>query len=78
MSVIPIVLFHDRALLQDKDWAYATECTIAYVDEEDLVTEDDDLKMQEDFDKTVIVDTQPLVEALAKPKNMGNQGFFIT
>ena len=71
MSVIPIVLFHDRALLQDKDWAYATECTIAYVD-------DDDLKMQEDFDKTVIVDTQPLIEALAKPKNLGDQGFFIT
>ena len=35
VAVIPIVLFHDRALLQEKDWAYGTECTIAYVDEED-------------------------------------------
>ncbi len=78
MSVIPIVLFHDRALLQDKDWAYATECTIAYVDEEDLITDDDELKMQKDFDKTVIVDTQPLIEALTKPNIGQSRGFFIT
>ena len=75
VAVIPIVLFHDRALLQDKDWAYGTECTIAYVDEEDLVTEDDELKMQKDLDKTVVLETIPLIEALNKPNN---QGFFIT
>lgn len=78
MSVIPIVIFHDRALLQEKDWAYATECTIAYVDEEDLITSDDELKMQKDFDKTMIVDTQPLIEALTKPNIGQGQGFFIT
>tara|TARA_R100000231_G_C5330119_1_gene166169 strand:+ start:5632 stop:5895 length:264 start_codon:yes stop_codon:yes gene_type:complete len=75
VAVIPIVLFHDRALLQEKDWAYGTECTIAYVDEEDLVTEDDELKMQKDLDKTVVLETIPLIEALNKPNN---QGFFIT
>ena len=75
VAVIPIVLFHDRALLQEKDWAYGTECTIAYVDEEDLVTEDDELKMQKDLDKTVVLETTPLIEALNKPNN---QGFFIT
>ena len=75
VAVIPIVLFHDRALLQEKDWAYGTECTIAYVDEEDLVTEDDELKMQKDLDKTVVLETVPLIEALNKPNN---QGFFIT
>ena len=75
VAVIPIVLFHDRALLQEKDWAYGTECTIAYVDEEDLVTEDDQLKMQKDLDKTVVLETIPLIEALNKPNN---QGFFIT
>ena len=75
VAVIPIVLFHDRALLQEKDWAYGTECTIAYVDEEDLVTEDDELKMQKDLDKTVVLETIPLLEALNKPNN---QGFFIT
>jgi hypothetical protein len=78
MAVIPIVIFHDRALLQEKDWAYATECTIAYVDEDGLITNQDELKMQKDFDKTVIVDTQPLIEALNKPQIGGNQGFFIT
>lgn len=78
MSVIPIVIFHDRALLQEKDWAYATECTIAYVDEEDLITSDDELKMQKDFDKTMIVDTQPLIEALTKPNIGQGRGFFIT
>ena len=75
VAVIPIVLFHDRALLQEKDWAYSTECTIAYVDEEDLITEDDELKMQKDLDKTVVLETIPLIEALNKPNN---QGFFIT
>ena len=75
VAVIPIVLFHDRALLQEKDWAYGTECTIAYVDEEDLVTEDDELKMQKDLDKTVVLETIPLIDALNKPNN---QGFFIT
>ena len=75
VAVIPIVLFHDRALLQEKDWAYGTECTIAYVDEEDLVTEDDELKMQKDLDKTVVLETIPLIKALNKPNN---QGFFIT
>ena len=75
VAVIPIVLFHDRALLQEKDWAYGTECTIAYVDEEDLGTEDDELKMQKDLDKTVVLETIPLIEALNKPNN---QGFFIT
>ena len=75
VAVIPIVLFHDRALLQEKDWAYGTECTIAYVDEEDLITEDDELKMQKDLDKTVVLETIPLIEALNKPNN---QGFFIT
>ena len=75
VAVIPIVLFHDRALLQEKDWAYGTECRIAYVDEEDLVTEDDELKMQKDLDKTVVLETIPLIEALNKPNN---QGFFIT
>ena len=54
MAVIPIVLFHDRALLQDKDWAYGTECTIAYVDEEDLITENDELKMQKDYQIKVL------------------------
>lgn len=78
MSVIPIVIFHDRALLQEKDWAYATECTIAYVDEEDLITSDDELKMQKDFDKTMIVDTQPLIEALTRPNIGQGRGFFIT
>tara|TARA_B100001248_G_C27362194_1_gene447086 strand:- start:672 stop:905 length:234 start_codon:yes stop_codon:yes gene_type:complete len=77
MAVIPIVLFHDRALLQDKDWAYATECTIAYVDEEDLITDDDELKMQKDLDKTVILETTSLIEALTKPSR-GSQGFFIS
>ena len=61
--------------MQEKDWAYGTECTIAYVDEEDLVTEDDELKMQKDLDKTVVLETIPLIEALNKPNN---QGFFIT
>ena len=75
VAVIPIVLFHDRALLQEKDWAYGTECTIAYVDEEDLITEDDELKMQKDLDKTVVLETIPLIDALNKPNN---QGFFIT
>jgi hypothetical protein len=78
MSVIPIVVFQDRALLQEKDWAYATECTIAYVDEEDLITSDDELKMQKDFDKTMVVDTQPLIEALTKPNIGQGRGFFIT
>ena len=77
MAVIPIVLFHDRALLQDKDWAYGTECTIAYVDEEDLITENDELKMQKDLDKPVVLETVPLIEALNKPTR-GSQGFFIT
>jgi len=77
MAVIPIVLFHDRALLQDKDWAYATECTIAYVDEEDLITDNDELKMQKDLDKTVILETSSLIEALTKPSR-GSQGFFIS
>ena len=79
MAVIPIVVFHDRALLQsDKDWAYGTECSIAWVDDEDLVTDNDELKNQKDFDDTMILDIKKLLDVLQDtPKRQNNDGFFI-
>tara|TARA_S200002703_G_scaffold155176_1_gene158989 strand:- start:62 stop:304 length:243 start_codon:yes stop_codon:yes gene_type:complete len=79
MAVIPIVVFHDRALLQkDKDWAYATECSIAWVDDEDLVTNDDQLKNQKDFDDTMVLDIKKMLDVLQDgPSKKNNDGFFI-
>ena len=78
MAVIPIVVFQDRALLQkDKDWAYATECSIAWVDDEDLVTKDDELKNQKDFDSTMVLDIKKLLDVLKDDTKKNPDGFFI-
>ena len=77
MAVIPIVLFHDRALLQDdKEWCYASECTIAWVDEDSLVDDNDEPIKQNKLDKTIIMSKENLFELIDKPQNP--QGFFIT
>ena len=77
MAVIPIVLFHDRALLQnDKEWSYASECTIAWVDEDSLVDDNDEPIKQNKLDKTIIMSKENLFELIDKPQNP--QGFFIT
>tara|TARA_R100000353_G_scaffold160738_1_gene120504 strand:- start:2624 stop:2854 length:231 start_codon:yes stop_codon:yes gene_type:complete len=76
MSLTPIIVFHDRHNIQDKDWAYVSDCTVLWVDEEDLITDDDELKMTEDFNKSMILSKKPLMELVVeKPKNQGN--FFV-
>ncbi len=76
MSLTPIIIFHDRHKIQDKDWAYVSDCTVLWVDEEDLITDEDELKMTEDFNKGMILDKKPLMEVvLDKPKREGN--FFV-
>ena len=78
MAIVPIVIFHDRHKIQmeDKDWAYAADCTIAWVDDEDLVDDQDNWVQQENFNKTMILETKNLIEFVNdKPKPKGE--FFI-
>lgn len=76
MSLTPIIVFHDRHKIQDKDWAYVSDCTVLWVDEEDLITDDDELVMTENFKKGMILDKRPLMD-LVQEKPKQNGGFFV-
>lgn len=78
MALTPIIIFHDRHKIQmdDKDWAFAADCTVAWVDDEDLVDKDDEWIMAEKFNKTMILETKNLIDLIQdKPKPKGE--FFI-
>ena len=78
MSLTPIIVFHDRHKLQEeeKDWAYVSDCTVLWVDEEDLITDNDELVKTEDFKKGMILDKKPLMD-LVQEKPKRNGGFFV-
>ena len=75
MAITPIIVFHDRHKIQEKDWAYVSDCTIIWVDEEDLVTEDDDVVQSEDIRKEMILDSKSLTD-LIKEKPI-KESYFI-
>tara|TARA_R100000278_G_C5389720_1_gene135615 strand:+ start:292 stop:531 length:240 start_codon:yes stop_codon:yes gene_type:complete len=71
MAVIPIITFKDRhnIMKDEKDWAYGSDCIVAWVDEEDLVDNDDNLIQTSDLNKSIVLETQELMEFLTnKPK----------
>lgn len=71
MAVIPIVTFKDRHNIykDEKDWAYGSDCIIAWVDEEDLVDDEDNLLQTKDFNKSIVLETKELMEYVkGKPK----------
>ena len=75
MAITPIIVFHDRHKIQEEDWAYVSDCTIIWVDEEDLVTEDDDVVQSEDIRKEMILDSKSLTD-LIKEKPV-KESYFI-
>ena len=76
MAVIPIVIYKDRHLIykDEKDWAYGSDCMIAWVDEEDLVNDDDELIQAKDLNKSIVLETVELMQYL-KQKPKKDQGF---
>lgn len=79
MALTPIIVFHDRhKLVQDeKDWAYVSDCTVLWVDEEDLMDSEDNVKTTDKFDKTMILDKKPLMDLVLEKPKKNNGGFFV-
>lgn len=76
MAVIPIVIYKDRHKIyeDEKDWAYGSDCMIAWVDEEDLVDDNDELIQSSDLNKSIVLETVELMQYL-KQKPKKDQGF---
>jgi hypothetical protein len=76
MAVIPIITFKDRHTIygDEKDWAYGSDCIVAWVDEEDLVDDDDNLLQTKDMNKSIILETQELMDYI-KNKPKADPGF---
>ena len=53
----------------EKDWAYGSDCIVAWVDEEDLVDDEDNLLQTSDLNKSIVLETQELMDFIkSKPK----------
>jgi len=77
MAVIPVILLHDRAkLMKDEvDWFYGSDIVVAWVDEEDLVDDNDNLIKSESMNKSIVLEKAALADLIGnKPKT--NQGGF--
>lgn len=77
MAVIPVILLHDRAKLMkdDVDWFYGSDVTIAWVDEEDLVDDDDNLIKSESMNKSIVLEKAALADLIGQKPKKSQGGF---